>query len=76
MWVGEADAGTFLGDIATFTGEPSIAACVATEPTETLVFDRGALRGMLASWPEMAEMVLRHDRPPQLARGAATACCA
>jgi thioredoxin reductase (NADPH) len=59
VWVGEADAGTFLGDIATFTGEPSIAACVATEPTETLVFDRTALRGMLASWPEMAEMVLR-----------------
>jgi len=41
VWVGEADGGTFLGDIATFTGEPSIAACVATEPTETLVFDRG-----------------------------------
>ena len=59
VWVAEADAGTFLGDIATFTGEPAIAACVAAEPTESIGFDRQALRAMLASWPEFAEMVLR-----------------
>src|SRR3954466_10862026 len=40
IWVDEADSGTFLGDIATFTGEPSIAACVAAEPTDVIAFDR------------------------------------
>ena len=59
VWVAEADAGTFLGDIATFTGEPAIAECVADEPTDVIAFDRPALRAMLASWPEMAEMMLR-----------------
>ena len=59
MWVAEADAGTFLGDIATFTGEPAIAECVADEPTDVIAFDRSALRRMLASWPEYAELVLR-----------------
>jgi thioredoxin reductase (NADPH) len=59
VWVAEADAGTFLGDIATFTGEPAIAECVAAEPTDVIAFDRGELRAMLASWPELAELVLR-----------------
>jgi thioredoxin reductase (NADPH) len=59
IWVAEADAATFLGDIATFTGEPAIAECVADEPTDVIEFDRPALRGMLASWPELAELVLR-----------------
>ncbi|MDX6727652.1 MAG: thioredoxin reductase, partial [Baekduia sp.] len=27
--IAEADAGTFIGDIAIFTGEPTISACVA-----------------------------------------------
>jgi thioredoxin reductase (NADPH) len=59
MWVANVDAGTFLGDIATFTGEPAIAEVVAEEPTEVIEFDRAKLRWMLAAWPEMAEMVLR-----------------
>jgi thioredoxin reductase (NADPH) len=59
IWVAEADAGTFLGDIATFTGEPAIAECVADEPTEVISFSRPKLRRMLAAWPEMAELVLR-----------------
>jgi thioredoxin reductase (NADPH) len=59
VWVAEAEAGTFLGDIATFTGEPAIAECVAEEPTGVIEFDRSALRAMLASWPEFAEIVLR-----------------
>ena len=33
IWIAEADAGTFIGDIATFTGEPAMAECVASEPT-------------------------------------------
>ena len=59
IWIAEADAGTFLGDIATFTGEPAIAEVVADEPTDVIVFERGELRSMLASWPEMAEGILR-----------------
>ena len=59
IWIAEADAGTFLGDIATFTGEPAIAECVADEPTDVIAFERGELRAMLASWPEMAEWLLR-----------------
>ena len=59
VWIAEVDAGTFLGDIATFTGEPAIAECVADEPTEVISFDRSELRAMLAAWPEMAELVLR-----------------
>ena len=59
VWVAEADAGTFLGDIATFTGEPAIAECVADEPTDVISFERSELRAMLAAWPELAELVLR-----------------
>src|ERR671917_56547 len=59
VWVAEADAGTFLGDIPTVTGEPAMAACVAEEPTDVIAFDRTELRAMLASWPELAELVLR-----------------
>jgi thioredoxin reductase (NADPH) len=55
----EADAGTFIGDIAVFTGEPTLSACVAVEPTATIVFDRPALREMVASWPELGESLFR-----------------
>jgi thioredoxin reductase (NADPH) len=58
VWIAEADAGTFIGDIATFTGEPAMAECVAAEPTETIAFDRPGLRAMLAASPEMGELVL------------------
>ncbi|MGH2949010.1 MAG: cyclic nucleotide-binding domain-containing protein, partial [Solirubrobacteraceae bacterium] len=57
--IAKADARTFLGDIAVFTGEPSIAACIAVEPTEVIAFERAELREMLAGWPEFAEHVLR-----------------
>src|ERR687888_2795073 len=59
VWIAEADAGTFLGEIATFTGGPAIAECVAGEPTDVIAFERPTLRSMLASWPELAELVLR-----------------
>ena len=49
VWIAEADAGTFIGDIATFTGEPAIAECVASEPTETIAFDRPGLRALMAA---------------------------
>ena len=59
IWVAEADGGTFLGDIATFTGEPAIVTCIAAEPTDVIEFPRAHLRAKLASWPEFAEQVLR-----------------
>src|SRR5918996_1111275 len=45
--VAQADAGTFIGDIAIFTGEPTISACVAVEPTDVIAFDRAGLRDLL-----------------------------
>ena len=57
--VAQADSRTFIGDIAIFTGEPTISACVAVEPTDVIVFDRAALRGMVARWPEFGEHVFR-----------------
>ena len=59
LWLAEADAGTFLGDIATVTGEPAIAECVADEPTDVIAFDRSVLRATLASWPELGALVVR-----------------
>jgi len=58
VWIAEVDAGTFIGDIATFTGEPAIAEAVAAEPTETIAFDRPGLRSLLAESPELGELVL------------------
>jgi thioredoxin reductase (NADPH) len=59
VYVGQADAGTFIGDIAVFTGEPTISACVAVEPTDVIVFERSGLRDMVARWPELGELVFR-----------------
>ena len=57
--IAAADGGTYIGDIAAFTGEPTISAAVAVEPTEALVFPRGKLRKMVADWPEFGEGVFR-----------------
>jgi thioredoxin reductase (NADPH) len=57
--VAQADSRTFIGDIAAFTGEPTISACVAVERTEVIAFDRGGLRDMLARWPEFGEHIFR-----------------
>jgi thioredoxin reductase (NADPH) len=59
VYVGQADSRTFIGDIAAFTGEPTISACVAVEPTDVIAFDRYGLRDMLARWPEFGEHVFR-----------------
>jgi thioredoxin reductase (NADPH) len=58
VWFARQDH-SFIGDIAMFTGEPTIAACVAAEPTDVIAFDRTKLRHMTAKWPEFAEQVLR-----------------
>ena len=59
VYIAEADSRTFIGDIAMFTGEPTISACVAVEPTDVIEFDRGELREMVARWPEFGEHVFR-----------------
>jgi thioredoxin reductase (NADPH) len=57
--VGQADGRTFIGDIAAFTGEPTISACVAVEPTDVIAFERAGLRDMVARWPELGEHIFR-----------------
>jgi thioredoxin reductase (NADPH) len=57
VYIGQADSRTYIGDIATFTGEPTISACLAVEPTDVIVFDRPGLRRMVARWPEFGEQV-------------------
>ena len=59
VYIAQADSRTFIGDIAVFTGEPTICACVAVEPTDVIVFDRSALREMVARWPEFGELIFR-----------------
>jgi thioredoxin reductase (NADPH) len=59
VYVAQADGGTFIGDIAVFTGEPTISACIAVEPTSVIEFDRSKLQDMLARWPEFGELVFR-----------------
>ena len=57
VYIAQADGRTFIGDIAVFTGEPTISACVAVEPTDVIMFDRYGLRDMVARWPEFGEHV-------------------
>jgi thioredoxin reductase (NADPH) len=57
VYFAQADGRTFIGDIAAFTGEPTISACVAVEPTDVIEFDRAGLRDMLARWPEFGEHI-------------------
>jgi thioredoxin reductase (NADPH) len=59
VYVAQADSRTFIGDIAAFTGEPTISACVAVETTDVIAFDRSGLREMVARWPELGEHVFR-----------------
>ena len=55
--IAQADSGTFVGDIAAFTGEPTVSACVAVETTDVIEFDRASLREMVARWPEFGEHI-------------------
>jgi thioredoxin reductase (NADPH) len=57
VYIARADSRTFIGDIAMFTGEPTISACVAAEPTDVIAFDRSGLREMVARWPEFGEHI-------------------
>jgi thioredoxin reductase (NADPH) len=57
VYIASADSRTYIGDIAAFTGEPTISACVAVEPTEVIAFDRNGLRELVARWPDFGEQV-------------------
>ncbi|HEY2814971.1 MAG TPA: FAD-dependent oxidoreductase, partial [Acidimicrobiales bacterium] len=59
VYIAQADSRTYIGDIAVFTGEPTVSACVAVERTDVIVFDRAALRDMVARWPEFGEQIFR-----------------
>jgi thioredoxin reductase (NADPH) len=59
VWFARMDGGTFIGDVSMFTGEPTIAAGVAVEPTSVIAFERPELREMLAELPEFDELVLQ-----------------
>jgi thioredoxin reductase (NADPH) len=53
--IAQVDSRTFVGDIAAFTGEPTVSACVAVETTDVIEFDRASLREIMARWPEFGE---------------------
>jgi thioredoxin reductase (NADPH) len=55
--IAQVDSHTFVGDIAAFTGEPTVSACVAVEETDVIEFDRESLRAIMARWPEFGEHI-------------------
>ncbi len=54
-----ARAGTFIGDIAIFTGEATVAECVASEPTEALAMNRESLRLLVAEFTDIGDTILQ-----------------
>jgi thioredoxin reductase (NADPH) len=52
-------ARTFIGDIAVFTGEPTIAAGAAAEHTTLLEISADALRMLVVRSPELGDLILR-----------------
>ena len=52
-------SGTFIGDIAVFTGEPTIAAGAAAEPTTVLAITPAILRSLVGRSPELGDLILR-----------------
>jgi thioredoxin reductase (NADPH) len=52
-------AGTFVGDLAMFTGEPTIAACVAAERTRAIALSREDLRKLIVEEVDIGDLVLR-----------------
>ena len=57
VYIMNADSRTYIGDIAAFTGEPTISACVAAEPTDVIAFDRAGLRYLVNRWPELGDQM-------------------
>jgi thioredoxin reductase (NADPH) len=57
VYIAQVDGRTFVGDIAAFTGEPTISACVAVETTDVIEFDRESLRELIVRWPDFGEHI-------------------
>ncbi|MEM8873865.1 MAG: FAD-dependent oxidoreductase [Planctomycetota bacterium] len=51
--------GTFIGDISMFTGEPTVAACIAAEPMRVMVMDRQRLGQLVARHSDVGDIILR-----------------
>ncbi len=52
-------AGTFIGDTSMFTGEPTIAAAVASERSKVMSVDSDALRKLVSEHSEIGDLILR-----------------
>src|SRR5919108_278445 len=52
-------AGTFAADISMFTGEPTLAAGYAAEPTSLVALPPGDLRRVVATTAELGDLLLR-----------------
>src|SRR3954470_12161761 len=55
----QCQAGTFIGDISMFTGEPTLARGVVAEETSLLVLTPDALRRLVAGAAELGDLLLR-----------------
>jgi thioredoxin reductase (NADPH) len=55
----QCQAGTFIGDISMFTGEPTLARGVVAEDSELLVVAPEALRKLVAGAAELGDLLLR-----------------
>lgn len=58
-WFARNKAGTFVGDLAMFTGEPTIAACVAAEETRAIALSTEDLRKLIAEEEQIGDLLLR-----------------
>ena len=56
--ISRATPGLFIGDTAMFTGHPTVAACVATEPTRARVVPPARLRELVARHSDIGDLLL------------------
>ncbi|MEM1013186.1 MAG: FAD-dependent oxidoreductase [Planctomycetota bacterium] len=55
----EVSRRTFIGDISMFTGEPTIAACVAVEPSKVMIVGHEDLKRLIAEHSEIGDLILK-----------------
>ncbi|MBX9623733.1 MAG: FAD-dependent oxidoreductase [Gemmataceae bacterium] len=51
-------AGNIVGDIAVFTGQPTVAACVAVEPARVLLVSHDRLKELVAQHSDIGDLLL------------------
>lgn len=51
-------AGNIVGDISMFTGQPTVAACVAVEPTRALLISHDRLKELVARHSDVGDLLL------------------